>query len=94
MLGLVSIWFGTSIASREIIRERAVYTRERMVNLRLFPYVGSKLFVLAFIVSIQCALLFGYSRAPSFRGKLRAEKCRSTAAEAPCAVAGAPLNHH
>ncbi|HEV8140764.1 MAG TPA: FHA domain-containing protein [Pyrinomonadaceae bacterium] len=58
MLGLVSIWFGTSIASREIIRERAVYTRERMVNLRLFPYVGSKLFVLAMIVSVQCALLF------------------------------------
>ena len=58
VLGLVSIWFGTSIASREIIRERAVYTRERMVNLRLFPYVGSKLFVLALIVSVQCALLF------------------------------------
>lgn len=58
MLGLVSIWFGTSIASREIIRERAVYTRERMVNLRLFPYVASKLFVLAVIVSVQCALLF------------------------------------
>jgi ABC-type multidrug transport system ATPase subunit/pSer/pThr/pTyr-binding forkhead associated (FHA) protein len=58
MLGLVSIWFGTSVASREIIRERAVYTRERMVNLRLLPYVGSKLFVLALIVSSQCALLF------------------------------------
>src|SRR5207249_9543036 len=50
MLGLVSIWFVTSVASREIIRERAVYTRERMVNLRLLPYVGSKLFVLALIV--------------------------------------------
>src|ERR1043165_1733894 len=58
MLGLVSIWFGTSIASREIIRERAVYTRERMVNLRLFPYVASKLFVLSVIVSLQCALFF------------------------------------
>ena len=32
--------------------------RPRMVNLRLFPYVGSKLFVLALIVSLQCALLF------------------------------------
>jgi ABC-type multidrug transport system ATPase subunit len=59
MLALVSIWFGTSVASREIIRERAVYTRERMVNLRLLPYVGSKLFVLALIVSFQCVLLFG-----------------------------------
>ena len=59
VLALVSIWFGTSIASREIIRERAVYTRERMVNLRLLPYVGSKLFVLAVIVSLQCLVLYG-----------------------------------
>src|SRR2546426_2734209 len=59
MLALVAIWFGTSVASREIIRERAVYTRERMVNLRLLPYVSSKLFVLSLIVSIQCLLLFG-----------------------------------
>lgn len=59
MLALVSIWFGTSVASREIIRERAVYTRERMVNLSLLPYVASKLFVLALIVSFQCLLLFG-----------------------------------
>ena len=59
VMALVAIWFGTSVASREIIRERAVYTRERMVNLRLFPYVGSKLFVLAIIVSLQCLLLYG-----------------------------------
>src|SRR5256714_4732031 len=58
VLALVSIWFGTSVASREIIRERAVYTRERMVNLRLLPYVGSKLFVLSLIVSVQCVLLY------------------------------------
>ena len=58
MLALVAIWFGTSVASREIIRERAVYTRERMVNLRLLPYVGSKLFVLSLIVSVQCVLLY------------------------------------
>ena len=58
-MALVAIWFGTSIASREIIRERAVYTRERMVNMRLLPYVGSKLFVLAFIVSLQCIALYG-----------------------------------
>ena len=59
VLALVAIWFGTSVASREIIRERAVYTRERMVNMRLFPYVGSKLFVLSMIVSLQCLLLYG-----------------------------------
>jgi ABC-type multidrug transport system ATPase subunit/predicted component of type VI protein secretion system len=58
MLALVSIWFGTSVASREIIRERPVYNRERMVNLGLLPYVGSKLLILSFIVSVQCVLLF------------------------------------
>jgi hypothetical protein len=62
VLALVSVWFGTSIAAREIIKERAVYNRERMVNLGLLPYVGSKLFVLALIVGLQCILLFGLLR--------------------------------
>ncbi|MGI8469703.1 MAG: FHA domain-containing protein [Pyrinomonadaceae bacterium] len=58
VLALVSVWFGTSVAAREIIRERAVYNRERMVNLGLLPYLGSKLFVLGIIVGLQCFLLF------------------------------------
>ena len=58
ILALVSLWFGTSVSAREIIRERAVYKRERMVNLRLLPYVGSKIFVLLVIVGLQCVLLF------------------------------------
>lgn len=59
VLALVSLWFGTSVSAREIIRERAVYKRERMVNLRLLPYVGSKIFILLLIVGLQCLLLFG-----------------------------------
>lgn len=62
VLALVSVWFGTSIAAREIIKERAVYNRERMVNLGLLPYVGSKLLVLSLIVGFQCILLFGLMR--------------------------------
>ncbi|MCW5960330.1 MAG: FHA domain-containing protein [Pyrinomonadaceae bacterium] len=58
MLSLVAVWFGTSVAAREIIRERAVFKRERMVNLGLIPYLFSKLFVLGVIVGIQCLLLF------------------------------------
>lgn len=57
-LSLCAIWFGTSVAAREIVRERKIYQRERMVNLGILPYVGSKLFVLGIIVSIQCLLLF------------------------------------
>lgn len=58
VLALVSIWFGTSVAAREIIREKPIYKRERMFNLGLIPYVFSKIFVLGFIVSLQCLLLF------------------------------------
>ena len=58
VLSLVAVWFGTSISAREIIRERAVYNRERMVNLGLLPYVFSKLFVLGIIVGVQCLTLF------------------------------------
>jgi len=59
VLALVSLWFGTSVAAREIIREQAVYKRERMVNLRLLPYVGSKILILMIIVGLQSLLLFG-----------------------------------
>lgn len=58
VLALVSIWFGTALSAREIIRERPVYTRERMVNLGILPYLGSKLFILGIIVGIQCLMLF------------------------------------
>lgn len=58
VLSLVAVWFGTSVSAREIIRERAVYNRERMVNLGLLPYVGSKIFVLGIIVGLQCLMLF------------------------------------
>jgi ABC transport system ATP-binding/permease protein len=58
VLSLVAVWFGTSVAAREIIRERPIYNRERMINLGLFPYLVSKLFVLGVIVSVQCLLVF------------------------------------
>lgn len=58
VLALVSIWFGTSVSAREIIRERPVYNRERMFNLGILPYIFSKLFVLGVIVFVQCLMLF------------------------------------
>ena len=59
VLALIPLWFGTSVAAREIVKERSVYKRERMVNLGLMPYVSSKLFTLGCIVGFQCVLLFG-----------------------------------
>jgi ABC transport system ATP-binding/permease protein len=58
VLALVAMWFGTSVSAREIIRERPIYKRERMVNLGLVPYLASKLFVIGFIVAVQCLMLF------------------------------------
>jgi hypothetical protein len=58
VLSLVAVWFGTSIAAREIVREQPIYRRERMVNLGAAPYLASKIFVLGFIVIVQCVLLF------------------------------------
>ncbi|NNE65918.1 MAG: FHA domain-containing protein [Pyrinomonadaceae bacterium] len=57
-LSLCAIWFGTSVAAREIVRERKIYERERMVNLGILPYLGSKYTVLGLIVAVQCLLLF------------------------------------
>jgi ABC-type multidrug transport system permease subunit len=54
-----AIWFGTSNAAREIVSERAIYLRERMVNLGLFSYVMSKYILLALFCALQCTMLLG-----------------------------------
>jgi ABC-type multidrug transport system ATPase subunit/ABC-type multidrug transport system permease subunit len=41
----IAIWVGLSSAVREIVKESAIYTRERLVNLRLVPYLGSKVLI-------------------------------------------------
>ncbi len=53
------LWFGSSNAAKEIVKETAVYTRERMVNLSVSAYVGSKITVLAGIAAVQCAIVGG-----------------------------------
>jgi hypothetical protein len=54
-----AVWFGTSNAAREIVTERAIYMRERMVNLSLFNYVFSKYIILSLVCVFQCAVLLG-----------------------------------
>lgn len=68
VLALIPVWFGTSVAAREIVKEGSIYKRERMVNLGLLPYVGSKLFVLSWIVALQCALMFTTLKVLHFAG--------------------------
>ena len=54
-----AVWFGTSNSAREIVTERAIYLRERMVNLSIINYVFSKYIILTFICIFQCAMLLG-----------------------------------
>lgn len=56
LLALVAVWFGCSNAAREIVKEKAVYLRERMVNLGVVSYVLSKLAVLTGLAAAQCVL--------------------------------------
>ncbi len=58
-VAVAAVWFGTSNAAREIVSERAIYLRERMVNLGLFNYVVSKFLLLSLVTVIQCSVLLG-----------------------------------
>jgi hypothetical protein len=58
-LVVAALWFGCSNAVREIVGEWAVYHRERMVSLRLLPYVAFKFAVLGGLCLLQCAVLLG-----------------------------------
>jgi len=57
LMALAAIWFGCSNAAREIVVERAIFRRERMVGLSLTAYLGSKLLVLAVLCGLQCGFL-------------------------------------
>lgn len=57
MIAILAIWIGTNSSAREIVKEDSVYRRERLVNLGVVPYVGSKIAVLGVLTIIQAALL-------------------------------------
>ena len=52
-----AVWFGTSNAAREVVSERSIYMRERMVNLKLFNYIFSKFVLLSMFCVAQCTIL-------------------------------------
>ncbi len=57
IMAAAAVWFGTINAAREIVKEAPIYRRERTVNLGLFPYVMSKVFVLGVLCLIQSFFL-------------------------------------
>jgi ABC-type multidrug transport system ATPase subunit len=58
-LMLSAIWIGAFNAARAISSETAIYARERLVNLGILPYIGSKVIVLSVLCLIQSAALVG-----------------------------------
>lgn len=52
-----TIWVGLSGTAQTIVREANIYLRERLVNLRLFPYIGSKFSIHAGLAVLQALLL-------------------------------------
>jgi ABC-type multidrug transport system ATPase subunit len=57
ILAITVFWFGCNNASKEIVKEEAIYGRERAFNLQILPYLGSKFAVLAVISAVQVLLL-------------------------------------
>jgi ABC-type multidrug transport system ATPase subunit/pSer/pThr/pTyr-binding forkhead associated (FHA) protein/ABC-type multidrug transport system permease subunit len=57
MLALAASLVGMFAAAFELVRERAIYRRERMVNLRLRTYLGSKVVVLTGFAALQVMAL-------------------------------------
>ncbi|MBN2381915.1 ABC transporter permease [bacterium] len=56
-LSLSTLWFGCTNAARELIKERAIFSRERLFGLHIGTYLSSKFQILAVISFVQ-ALLF------------------------------------
>lgn len=58
-MSIAAVWFGCINACREVVKERAILERERMVGVDILPYAASKVAVLAILCAAQTALLLG-----------------------------------
>lgn len=54
-----AIWVGLSGSLQEIVKESAIYARERLVNLRITAYLGSKVVILSGLALLQALLMLG-----------------------------------
>jgi ABC-type multidrug transport system ATPase subunit len=57
LMALAAVLLGIFASVYEVVKEWSVYQRERMVSLRILPYLGSKLVVLGCFALVQCLLL-------------------------------------
>jgi ABC-type multidrug transport system ATPase subunit len=57
LLVITILWFGCNNAAKEIVKEEAIYGRERAVNLGILPYLASKFLILTLITAVQVLML-------------------------------------
>lgn len=57
IMAFATVLFGCINGSREIVKEAAIYRRERAVNLGIIPYMFSKIVVLGMLCLVQSAVL-------------------------------------
>jgi hypothetical protein len=56
VMGLEAVLTGLFVPSNDLVKERSIYLRERMVNLKVAPYLMSKAFIYSIFVVIQVML--------------------------------------
>ena len=59
LVAVIVMWFGCNNAAKEIVKEEAIYGRERAVNLGILTYLGSKFLLLSVVSAVQTFLLVG-----------------------------------
>ena len=64
ILIISAIWFGCNNSAREIVAERLIYSRERMVNLKIPSYFLSKLLMMTVLCAFQCLVLLAINYGP------------------------------
>ncbi len=70
IMALTAVMLGLFSSAYELVKERNIYEREKMLFLRLVPYLASKIILLSVFAALQCALFLmvigGYVTFPSF----------------------------
>lgn len=59
LLTIYGVMVGGIAQMREIVKEADIYKRERLVNLKIFPYILSKVWVAALLAAYQAAWYIG-----------------------------------
>lgn len=56
IMALTAVMLGLFSSAYEIVKERSIYQRERMVFMKLIPYLASKVVPLGIFAAVQCLL--------------------------------------